>query len=298
MKITVVGSINVDNVLKVKRLPKKGETISAESYDIKFGGKGANQAVAACKLNADVSLIGAVGKDDMGKQNIDNFKNLGMNVDGIKISDSPTGCAIIPVDESGNNMIIIYPGANNSVNEEHIKKYENLIKECDVVMLQFEIPMSSVEYTAQLAKKYNKTVVLNPAPARKISDNLIKMADYITPNETELLEITDIEDIEKGAESLIERGAKNVIVTLGDKGCLCMNKNETIKMDSFKIDAVDATAAGDSFNAAFAVALCENKTLKESLSFASAEGALTATKKGAQSSLPDRNELNEFLKQK
>lgn len=295
MKITVVGSINVDNVLKVSRLPKEGETISAENYDIKFGGKGANQAVAARKLGAYVSLIGAVGKDDMGKQNISNFKNIGMNVEGIKISNNQTGCAVIPVDESGNNMIIIYPGANDSVNEEHIKKYEYLIKECDLIMLQFEIPMSSVEYAAKVAKKYNKIIVLNPAPAKKISSSLLKMVDYITPNETELMEITGVSDIEKGAESLIEKGAKNVIVTLGDKGCLYMNKYETIKMDSFNVDAVDSTAAGDSFNAAFAVSVCENKKIKESLRFASAAGALTATKRGAQNSLPDRYELEKFL---
>lgn len=295
MKITVVGSINVDNVLKVSRLPKEGETISAENYNIKFGGKGANQAVAARKLGADVSLIGAVGKDDMGKQNINNFKNIGMNVEGIKISNNQTGCAVIPVDESGNNMIIIYPGANDSVNEEHIKKYEYLIKECDLVMLQFEIPMSSVEYAAKVAKKYNKIIVLNPAPAKKISSSLLKMVDYITPNETELMEITGISDIEKGAESLIEKGVKNVIVTLGDKGCLYMNKYETIKMDRFNVNAVDSTAAGDSFNAAFAVSVCENKKIKESLRFASAAGALTATKRGAQNSLPDRCELENFL---
>lgn len=295
MKITVVGSINVDNVLKVSRLPKEGETISAENYDIKFGGKGANQAVAARKLGAYVSLIGAVGKDDMGKQNISNFKNIGMNVEEIKISNNQTGCAVIPVDESGNNMIIIYPGANDSVNEEHIKKYEYLIKECDLVMLQFEIPMSSVEYAAKVAKKYNKIIVLNPAPAKKISSSLLKMVDYITPNETELMEITGVSDIEKGAESLIEKGVKNVIVTLGDKGCLYMNKYETIKMDSFNVDAVDSTAAGDSFNAAFAVSVCENKKIKESLRFASAAGALTATKRGAQNSLPDRCELEKFL---
>lgn len=295
MKITVVGSINVDNVLNIKRFPKIGETISAMDYNIKFGGKGANQAVAACKLGAEVSLIGAVGKDDLGKQNINNFKNFGMNVEGIKISDNQTGCAVISVDESGNNMIIIYPGANNSVDEEQIKKYEYLIKECDLVMLQFEIPMLSVEYAAKIAKKYGKTIILNPAPARKISDSLLEMADYITPNETELMEITGISDIKKGAENLIERGAKNIIVTLGDKGCFYINKNEEIKMDSFKINVVDSTAAGDSFNAAFSVAICENKTMKECLRFANAVGALTATKQGAQNSIPYRNELENFL---
>lgn len=295
MKITVVGSINVDNVLNIKRFPKIGETISAMDYNIKFGGKGANQAVAACKLGAEVSLIGAVGKDDLGKQNINNFKNFGMNVEGIKISDNQTGCAMISVDESGNNKIIIYPGANNSVDEEQIKKYEYLIKECDLVMLQFEIPMPSVEYAAKIAKKYGKTIILNPAPARKISDSLLEMADYITPNETELMEITGISDIKKGAKNLIERGAKNVIVTLGDKGCFYINKNEEIKMDSFKINAVDSTAAGDSFNAAFSVAICENKTMKECLRFANAVGALTAAKQGAQNSLPCRNELENFL---
>lgn len=295
MKILVIGSINIDYVSTVEELPQKGETILANSFVYSNGGKGANQAVAARRLGADVALIGAVGKDPIGKKLTDSLGKEGVNVDHIKTVDVPTGNAIITVDKEGNNTIVVYSGANSEVDIDFINNCEKVIEENDILILQLEIPIETVLYSVKLAKSKGKTVILNPAPARDLPDEIYRYIDYITPNETELARITGINDIKKASEKLVNKGTKNVIVTLGEKGCYYIGDDE-IEAKSFEVESVDTTAAGDSFNAALAVALADGKEVKKALEFANAVGALTTTKLGAQLSLPYRDEVMNFIK--
>lgn len=278
----------------VQELPKKGETILSNDFTNSSGGKGANQAVAAKRLGGDVSLIGAVGKDIAGTNLTKSLKLEGINVDNIKSVDLPTGNAIITVDKNGDNTIVVYSGANFQVDEKLVDSCQALIKESEFVILQLEIPMETVLYSAKLAKKYGKKVILNPAPANELPKEIFKYIDYITPNETELFELTGADNVKSASRELINKGVKNVVVTLGEKGCYYLGERE-LEVESFKVKSMDTTAAGDSFNGALAVALGEGKTIEEALRFANAVGALTTTKIGAQTSLPNRQELEEFL---
>ncbi|WIV13516.1 ribokinase [Proteiniborus sp. MB09-C3] len=295
LKILVIGSINMDYVCTVDELPKKGETLLSNGFVDSGGGKGANQAVAARRLGAEVAMIGAVGKDVSGDKLIDSLRKEGINVDYIKRVDIPTGNAIVTVDKNGDNTIVVYSGANFQVDEELINSYEAVIEDNDFIILQLEIPMNTVLYSAKLAKKHGKKVVLNPAPAKELPKEIYEYIDYITPNETELARITGIDDIKLASKELVNRGAKNVVVTLGEKGSYYLGDGE-LEVESFKIEAVDTTAAGDSFNGALAVALGEGKSIEEALKYANAVGALTTTKIGAQVSLPYKEEVKEFLK--
>lgn len=295
LKILVIGSINMDYVCTVDELPKKGETLLSNGFVDSGGGKGANQAVAARRLGAEVAMIGAVGKDVSGDKLIDSLRKEGINVDYIKRVDIPTGNAIVTVDKNGDNTIVVYSGANFQVDEELINSCEAVIEENDFIILQLEIPMNTVLYSAKLAKKHGKKVVLNPAPAKELPKEIYEYIDYITPNETELARITGIDDVKLASKELINRGAKNVVVTLGEKGSYYLGDGE-LEVESFKIEAVDTTAAGDSFNGALAVALGEGKSIEEALKYANAVGALTTTKIGAQVSLPYKEEVKEFLK--
>lgn len=295
LKILVIGSINMDYVCTVDELPKKGETLLSNGFVDSGGGKGANQAVAARRLGAEVAMIGAVGKDVSGDKLIDSLRKEGINVDYIKRVDIPTGNAIVTVDKNGDNTIVVYSGANFQVDEELINSYEAVIEDNDFIILQLEIPMNTVLYSAKLAKKHGKKVVLNPAPAKELPKEIYEYIDYITPNETELARITGIDDVKLASKELINRGAKNVVVTLGEKGSYYLGDGE-LEVESFKIEAVDTTAAGDSFNGALAVALGEGKSIEEALKYANAVGALTTTKIGAQVSLPYKEEVKEFLK--
>lgn len=295
LKILIIGSINIDYVCTVAELPQKGETLLASSFVESSGGKGANQAVAAQRLGAEVTMIGAVGKDAVGNKLIDNLRKEGINMDSIKSVDVPTGNAIITVDKNGDNTIVVYSGANFEVDEEFINSCETVIEENDFIILQLEIPMKTVLHSAKLAKKYGKKVILNPAPAKELPKEIYEYIDYITPNETELARITGINDIKEASKELINRGAKNVVVTLGEKGSYYLGESE-LEVGSFKIDAIDTTAAGDSFNGALAVAIGEGKSIEEALKYANAVGALTTTKIGAQVSLPYKEEVEKFLK--
>lgn len=294
MNIVVIGSINMDYTLIVDQLPNREETISASAFYTSGGGKGANQALAAKRLGANVLMIGSLGKDSMGTILSENLKKEGIDVSGIKYVDKPTGNAMITVDKNGSNTIIVYPGANEELNYNWIEKFKDKIDDCEIVILQLEIPMDTVENSAKLAKKCGKTVILNPAPAKDIPFELYKYVDIITPNETELMRITGYSDVRQGAKELLKRGVKKVIVTLGDKGSYYADENEEYNVDPIRVHAVDTTAAGDSYNGALAVALCEGKSIKEALEFANIVGAVTTTKLGAQESLPFRSEVNEL----
>lgn len=294
MNIAVIGSMNMDYVVNVSKLPKREETISATSFRTSIGGKGANQAFAAKKLGAEVYMIGAVGNDEAGRRITKRMEEEGIDISRIEVTDIATGNAMITVDENGSNTIVVYPGANDYVTKEVISKNEDIIKNADFIILQLEIPIESVEYAAKLAKKYDKKVILNPAPAKSFSEDLYKFIDILTPNETELESLSGEQDIHKGAKILLEKGIQEVIVTLGEKGCYYLSKENELMVNSIQVDAVDTTAAGDSFNGALAVAICEGKNIEETLRFANIVGALTTTKCGAESSLPNRRDVDKI----
>lgn len=295
MKIVVIGSINMDLVMKVKRLPEKGETLTAQSYITVPGGKGANQAVAAARLGAEVLMIGALGNDGFGEDLFQKLSEENIGTKGIRHVEGPTGNALITVDENGDNTILVYPGANQEVTPEWVKQQETIIEKADWVMLQLEIPMNSVVEAARLAKKRNKKVLLNPAPATALPKELISLVDVITPNETELALLSGSDDIAAGAERLQQQGIGTVVVTLGDKGSVAYTGAESIIAPPYKVKAVDTTAAGDTFNAALITAMGQGKKLEEALDYANAAGALATTKMGAQSSLPTIAEVDWFI---
>ena len=296
MKIAIIGSMNMDYSLKVEKLPEKGETILAGSFYTAAGGKGANQAVAARRLGAEAYMIGAVGKDANGRELCDKLEAEGISISGVRSVDTPTGNAMITVDGSGNNTIVVYPGANEEVDEGWIIANKHIIENSDFIILQLEIPMKTVAAAVKLAKSLGKRVILNPAPAADIPAELYSGIDIITPNETELALLTGTKDVYAGARLLLDRGAKSVIITLGEEGCLYMSETGEQSISAYKVNAIDSTAAGDSFNAALAVALCEGKSIEEALCFANATGAITTTKPGAQEALPYREEVEAFMK--
>lgn len=286
----------MDYSVKVLKLPQKGETILADSFYTAAGGKGANQAVAARRLGAEVYMIAAVGNDSNGKELCDKLELEGIKTQGIKKVDTPTGNAMITVDHSGSNTIVVFPGANGQMDKDWLMHNIGIIEEADFVILQLEIPMETVKAAVQLAKGLDKKIILNPAPAVALPDELYKDIDIITPNETELAVLTGKEDFLEGAKQLIHKGVNSVIVTLGDKGCLYLDKNTEIYSDSFQVNAIDTTAAGDSFNGAISVALAEGMPIEKALKFSNATGAITTTRLGAQEALPFRNYVEEFLK--
>lgn len=296
MRIVVIGSINMDYVSQVANLPQKGETITANNYHISPGGKGANQAVAAKRLGADVLMIGALGNDSAGKDLYSRLEKEGIDVSGILFSDTATGNAIITVDEKGSNTIVVFPGSNAKLDEAWVEGFRDEIKNADCVILQLEIPMETVAASVKLSKEYGTRVILNPAPAKDIPLEVYKNVDMITPNETELEKLTGTGDVKKGAKILIDRGVKEVVVTLGDKGSYYLNNEKELLVKPVKVNAIDSTAAGDSFNAALAVVLNENLDIEASLHFSNIVGALTTTKVGAQNSLPYRDEVESFKK--
>lgn len=297
MKITVIGSINMDYTSRVERLPRMGETIMATSFYVSPGGKGANQAVAARRLGADVIMVGCVGRDAAGRELVERFKNEGVDTSCIKLSEKSTGNALITVDEEGRNTIVVYGGSNGELDINWVKGCEKHLAGSDYVILQQEIPLETVESAMKLCHNMGVKVILNPAPAKKLPVDAYKYVDIITPNETELFKLTGKEDVSEGAEVLLSYGAKSVVVTLGEKGCAYISKDERIVTDAFRVKAVDTTAAGDSFNAALAVTLAEGKDIKDALMFSNAVGALTATKYGAQDSLPYRRDVDRFLRE-
>ena len=299
-KILVVGSLNMDLVVRVQNLPKLGETILGDAFYENPGGKGANQAVAAARLGAHVSMIGKIGKDAYGSALLENLGKNDIDTDGIIISDVITGRAVIEVDSMGNNNIVVIPGSNMELTKEDIDEKKEIMEKADIVILQQEIPISTVEYVLEQAKKSGKITILNPAPAQKIEDNILKLVDYLILNETELELITGSETIKDEEypniiNDLQKRGSKNIILTLGEKGGIYTEENEINAYKALKVKAVDTTAAGDSFIGAFALKLAEGRKIEEAVNFAVAVSALTVTKIGAQQSLPTKVEINEFL---
>lgn len=257
-KVLVVGSLNMDFVIYMDRRPKAGETVMAQSMKLVPGGKGANQAYALGKLGADTSMIGAVGTDTFGEQMLANLENVGVATDGIKkIAGTETGKAFIKIEKNGQNSISVIAGANAAVDEDLVKAQEEKFAKADAVVMQLEIPMPIVVAAAKLAKKHGKTVVLDPAPARNdLPDELWAQVDITKPNETELALLTGLptgteEEVVTAAKALIAKGAKNVLVTLGGDGTMRVSADKVEKFAAYKVKAVDTTAAGDCFLAAF-----------------------------------------------
>lgn len=303
-KIVVVGSINIDLVVKSSRFPIPGETVIGSDLQTFPGGKGANQAVAASRLGAEVQMVGCVGNDVFGEDLIRNLKKNGVGTDFVrKIGNKSSGIAMIIVSESGENSIVLAPGANMMVNKDLVKKAENVLKNSDALIIQFEIPLDVVFYTIDMAKTFEKKIFLNPAPAQKIPDAILKKIDYIIPNETEATIITgvqvkDLNTAKRAVENLINRGSKSVILTLGENGSLVVSEKEMTRLPAYNINVVDTTAAGDAYVAAFALGILRNFTEKRAAEYANIAGALASTKLGAQSSLPTRKDIEMFLKNK
>lgn len=304
--ILVVGSLNMDFVIDVKKMPQPGETLLAKSFSLVPGGKGANKAFAIGKLGCkNVTMFGAVGCDEYGKNLINNLNSVNVNTDNIlKLNNVNTGCAFIHVDETGENSITVVSGANAKITEEMINKNISLIKNADIVVLQLEIPLEVNILVAKIAKQYGKLVILDPAPAdANLSEELLKNVDIIKPNETEIQILTGIEsneekDIVNAAYTLINKGVKNVIVTLGSNGSILVNKEKVEHFSCLDVNVIDSTAAGDSFIAALSKSLLEGNTLEESIEYAHIVSSIVVTKKGAQTSIPSQEEIEAFLQER
>ena len=303
-KILVVGSLNVDMVMNVDHMPAEGETILCDGMTLVPGGKGANQACAAGRLGTDVAMLGAIGDDDYGALQLKSLSESGVEVGGLlKKEGQNTGTAFITVNKSGNNSIVVVPGANSAFRPEDIEANRELIEQCEIMILQLEIPLDTVCYAAKLAKSLGKTVILDPAPVPEyFPEELYEYVDIVKPNETELGMLTGIAEAQKhlteAAQVLKARGVKNVLVTLGGDGVyINPESGEEIRIPACKVKAVDTTAAGDSFTAALAAMLLNGESLEAAAEFANRVSAIVVTRKGAQSSIPTIDEVVNYSKE-
>lgn len=300
-KLTVLGSINADHVISVPYFSKPGETLTGDNYQLVYGGKGGNQAVAAARLGANVEFIGCVGSDVIGETMKNAFSQEGIDTTNIhSISQEMTGMAFIQVAQSGENSIVLARGANAHLDEKLVQHSEAKIAQSNYLLMQLETPISGVELAAQIAKKNGVKVVLNPAPAQILSDELLSLIDIITPNETEAeiltgVAVTDEQSAVKAASVFHDKGIQTVMITLGAKGVFVSRKGKSRIIKGFCVQAIDTTAAGDTFNGGFVTALLEEKAFDEAIRFGQAAAAISVTKKGAQSSIPTRQETLEFL---
>lgn len=299
-KIIVIGSMNMDMVVKTSHIPEPGETVLGGTFFMNPGGKGANQAVAVARLGGDVAFIGKIGEDIFGKQSVKLFNDEGVDIAGmVSDIDLPSGIAMITVDEEGENSIVVAPGANANLQPGDVEVSLSKYPEADILLIQLEIPMKTVAFAAEYGNKKGMKVILNPAPANPLIPELFSLIDIITPNvnEAEMLsgiKITDIESAKLAAEQLNARGVKVVVITLGKQGAVLLEDGNFYHVPAPEVQTVDTTAAGDVFNGALAVALSEGKGLKDATAFACHSAAIAVTRLGAQSSIPYRNEI--FLK--
>lgn len=298
-KILVVGSINVDLVVNTDEIPKVGETVLGKSLSQIPGGKGANQAVAIAKVGGDVTLLGKVGSDHYGKSALKSMRESGVNIEHIEKTDKSTGIAIINVDKVGNNNIVVVPGANFSVDKDYLNKNKEAFIEADIVVFQLEIPLVSVKEGLKISKSFNKITILNPAPAFDLDDETISYIDILIPNEHELarmanIEVVDKESMIKAAKVLIKKGVKRIIVTLGSQGVFYVDKDNQKQYPAFKVEVVDTTAAGDSFIGGFSKSYVKNKDISKAIEMGQITAALSIQKFGAQSSIPNQKEVEDF----
>jgi ribokinase len=300
-RILVVGSANVDYTVALSRLPRPGETVTDGTLLVNHGGKGANQAVAARRLGAEVRMIGSLGDDAAGRGIRDALAAEGVDVGGLASSgEAATGTALIVVDAEGRNQIAVAPGANRRLGVEAVAKRHADFEWADVVMCQFETPLPTVRFVLQEARRRQVITILNPAPVLDMPIDFWPLVDYLTPNDGEAarlsgVPVSDRDSAAQAARALRAQGAGVVIVTLGADGALCLGSGEAFHVRGLPVTALDTTAAGDTFNAALAVALAERVSLAEGLTFANAAAALACTRRGAQPSLPLRAEVTRFL---
>lgn len=287
-------------VIKTDRLPTPGETVLGGTFLMNAGGKGANQAVTAARQGGQVTFISKTGNDVFGKQSVELYNSEGINTDYI-FSDAknPSGVALITVDSHGENCIVVASGANGSLSAADIESARTEIESGSIVLMQLEIPIDTVEYAAELASNKGISVILNPAPARTLSEKLLKCLYVITPNEHEAemlsgIKVTDWTTAKKAADVISSKGVNNVVITMGSQGAFVKEQDEYYTVEATKVTAVDTTAAGDSFSGAFCVALAEGKSIKDAVKVATRVAAITVTRMGAQSSIPYRNELALF----
>ncbi|MET2898220.1 ribokinase [Vibrio rotiferianus] len=302
-KLVVLGSVNADHVLQVPSFPRPGETLHGRNYQVIPGGKGANQAVAAARLNADIGFIACVGDDSFGINIRENFKMDGIDITGVKMQPNcPTGIAMIQVADSGENSICISAEANAKLTAEAIEPDLERIRQADYLLMQLETPMCGIEKAARIAKDAKTNVILNPAPARELSDELLSCIDVITPNETEAevltgVTVTDDDSAQEAANILHSKGIEIVMITLGAKGVWLSQNGRGEIIPGFRVGATDTTAAGDTFNGAFVTGLLEDLPLESAIKFAHAAAAISVTRFGAQTSIPTRKEVEEFFEQ-
>ncbi|MEG0807829.1 MAG: ribokinase [Alistipes sp.] len=301
-RILVLGSTNIDLIARVSHLPLPGETVGQAEFMQANGGKGANQAVSVARLGGDVGFVTCLGNDSQAKLLRQQFLADGINLDGIIITNAaPTGTALIFVADNAENCIAVAPGANDRITPTDIDALESYITKAEFMLLQLEIPMCVVQYAISKAVTANVKVVLNPAPATDLSDDLLHKLYLITPNRTECealtgLVIQNIEDAKKAADILLSKGVKNVIITLGREGALLKNQSICALIPALQVQAVDTTAAGDVFNGALLVALAEGCSLLDAARFATAASSIAVTRMGAQPSIPWRKEVDKLVK--
>jgi len=303
-KLCVIGSLNMDLVTTVDKFPKPGETIFGDTFQTFPGGKGANQAVALGRLGADVLMVGKIGNDIYGTKYLEVLKNNKVRQDAVHIeNEMSSGVAVIQVNSKGENNIVVVPGANAEVDIKYIESKWSIIEEANIFLFQLEIPIITVIDTMKKLKAQGKTIILDPAPVGKLPDEIFKYIDYITPNETEIetlaeKKIGSEEDLKLAAHILLDKGVSVVIAKLGSKGACIIKKDEYMNVHGFKVDAIDTTAAGDSFNAGFAFALAQEKTLEECVKFGNAVGAISTTALGAQDAMPTYKLVSKFMDDK
>ncbi|MCK9282246.1 MAG: ribokinase [Melioribacteraceae bacterium] len=299
--ILVVGSTNMDMVVRTDSFPRPGETLLGKKFQTFPGGKGANQAVGAAKLGAKTKFISKMGKDQFADELIENLKSCSVCVENILIDENDsTGIAIIMVNSEGENEIVVISGTNMKLTPEEIESKKELFTQSKVLLLQLEIPVETIVKAKELALQNGMTVILNPAPACKLEDSIFEGIDYLTPNETELeilsgKSVNSIDEVKLAAYSMLEKGIKNVIVTLGDKGSMLINKEKAQLFEPYKVNVIDTTAAGDAFNAGLAYSISKDIPIEDAIHFSNAVAASAVTKMGAQSSMPELSEVNSLL---
>lgn len=301
--IVVLGSSNTDMVVQLDHLPAPGETVLGGEFAILAGGKGANQAVAAARAGAEVAFLGKVGEDAFGRQALEQLSADGIDISGVdRTSAASSGVALICVSREGENSIAVAPGANAQITVEDVRHHAKRIQKADLFLVQLETPLEAVAEAVNLAAAKGVRIILNPAPARSLPDDLLSKLDIITPNEGEAevltgITVSDDESAEKAARALLARGVRNVVITLGPRGVFAATKEFTGIIPGFRVEPVDTTAAGDTFTGALAAALDQGLALPKALRFANAAAALSVTRSGAQVSIPKRPEVEEYLRE-
>ncbi|MRT24367.1 ribokinase [Enterobacteriaceae bacterium RIT697] len=302
-KLAVLGSINADHILNLAHFPRPGETVIGKQYQIAFGGKGANQAVAAGRAGANIAFIACVGADDIGERIRQQLQQDRIDTAPVEtVADESTGVAMIFVNGEGENNIGIYSGANAALTPARVAQHQQVIADADALLMQLESPLESVLAAAKIARAQQTQVILNPAPATALSDELLALIDIITPNETEAEILTGIavksdEDAARAAAALHAKGIATVLITLGRRGVWLSEQGNGVRIPGFSVQAIDTIAAGDTFNGAFITARLEGVPMHDAVRFAHAAAAIAVTRPGAQPSVPWRTEIDAFLQQ-